>query len=291
MRWYLGGIAGDDVEAGKRIARDQLDGVGAGAWQCQRWAPSMKVTRLPGLFRNPRSRSTSPPACAPCSRRSSKKPGFVYLGDARSGASTVFLRRRSSFDELKHTRLWDARHDPPKSAAARRHRPDGGAAARSAVRGSLRYKRVDGFLAPPTGALAFQWSTQARYVLEVPTDYILGCLVVSTRAFDRLPFAHQQAVRAAAAKFAVRFDEVAARMDRELLGGLFARQGLKTVREPTLRADTGEWVVGDVLTVFKQAAEVADDRVAGHLTRLFDGSAISHDAGKGRHNDLMATFG
>src|SRR4051795_7702664 len=41
VKWYLGGIAGDDVEAGKRVARDQLDGVGAGVWQCERWAPSM----------------------------------------------------------------------------------------------------------------------------------------------------------------------------------------------------------------------------------------------------------
>src|SRR4051812_32940032 len=52
VKWYLGGIAGDDIEAGERVRRDQLDGVAAGAWQCERWAPSIYVTRLPGLFRS-----------------------------------------------------------------------------------------------------------------------------------------------------------------------------------------------------------------------------------------------
>ena len=50
MKWYLGGIAGDDFEAADRIGRDQLDGIGGGAWLCERYAPSMRVLRLVGLF-------------------------------------------------------------------------------------------------------------------------------------------------------------------------------------------------------------------------------------------------
>jgi TRAP-type C4-dicarboxylate transport system substrate-binding protein len=230
VRWYLGGIAGDDVEAGKRIGRDQLDGIGAGSWQCERWAPSIKVTRLPGLFRSVDELKYIAARMRPVFDEEFKKAGFVYLGDAQVGASIVFLRRPvHSFDELKHVRLWSLDVDDMKSQLL-------GAIGLTLVplsfgdsRAAFDQGRVDGFLAPPTGALAFQWSTQARYMLELPTDYILACLVVSTRAFDRLPFEHQRAVRAAAAKFMVRFDDTDTHADAELLGGLFARQGLKPV--------------------------------------------------------------
>src|SRR5260370_38171731 len=41
LKWYLGGIAGDDAEAANRIARDQLDGMAPGPWQCERWRPAV----------------------------------------------------------------------------------------------------------------------------------------------------------------------------------------------------------------------------------------------------------
>src|SRR5689334_2119756 len=116
VRWYLGGIAGDDVEAGKRIGRDQLDGIGAGAWQCERWAPSIKVTRLPGLFRNVDESKYIAARMRPIFDEEFKKSGFVYLGDAQVGGSIVFLRRPvHSFDELKHVRLWSLDVDPLKA--------------------------------------------------------------------------------------------------------------------------------------------------------------------------------
>src|SRR5262245_37284712 len=80
VKWYLGGIAGDDVEAGKRIARDQLDGVGAGSWQCERWAPGMTVTRLPGLFRSREESKYIATRLRPQFDEEFKKAGFVYLG-------------------------------------------------------------------------------------------------------------------------------------------------------------------------------------------------------------------
>src|SRR5690349_20971187 len=51
MKWYLGGIAGDEQAALERVRRGQLDGL-AGASFCDRVAPSMNVIRVPGLFAN-----------------------------------------------------------------------------------------------------------------------------------------------------------------------------------------------------------------------------------------------
>jgi TRAP-type C4-dicarboxylate transport system substrate-binding protein len=232
MKWYLGAIAGGDIEAGQRVARGQLDGVGAGVWQCERWAPSMRVTRLPGLFRNREESRQVGLRLHPLFDEEFKKAGFVYLGGTEIGPSMIFLRKPvRSFAELKQVKVWSLDDDPTKERFLR-------AIGLQLVPGSFEQSRrmfdegkVDGFLAPPTGALAFQWSTQARYLLDVVTDYLLGCVVISNSAFDKLSAEQRQVVRAATAKFLVRFDDVGATADAQLLGGLFQKNGV-TLVEP-----------------------------------------------------------
>ena len=187
MKWYLGGIAGGDIEAGDRVARGQLDGVGAGVWQCERWAPSMRVTRLPGLFRNREESRQVGLRLHGLFEEEFKKAGFVYLGGTAIGPSMIFLRKPvRTFAELKQVKLWSLDGDTTKASLLR-------AIGLTLVPLSFEQSRrafddgqVDGFLAPPTGALGFQWSTQARYLLDVVTDYLLGCVVISNTAFDKL---------------------------------------------------------------------------------------------------------
>jgi TRAP-type C4-dicarboxylate transport system substrate-binding protein len=88
--------------------------------------------------------------------------------------------------------------------------------------------RVDGFLAVPEAALAFQWSVQARYLVDLRMNYLVGCWLLTQRAWDALSFDEQREVRAASGRADMLFDELERHDDGELLGGLFARQGLQT---------------------------------------------------------------
>jgi TRAP-type C4-dicarboxylate transport system substrate-binding protein len=98
-------------------------------------------------------------------------------------------------------------------------------------------KQIDGFTTVPSAALAFQWSTQARYITGLPVGYVQGCMMVANRARDRLSMRQRDAVMSAAAKCSHRFEDVGRQQDEQLLGGLFERQGLKTIPlSPALRA-------------------------------------------------------
>jgi TRAP-type C4-dicarboxylate transport system substrate-binding protein len=239
VKWVLGGIAGDDAQAGERIARGQLDGMAAGAWQCERWAPTLAVTRLPGLFRSRAEAAWVETRLRPQFDEEFRRSGFVHIGDSQLGPSVVFLRQPvRSLDELKRVKLWTLDIDTTKSRLL-------GGMGFTLVplpfdrsRQAFDAGEADGFLAPPTGAMAFQWSTQARYVLDLPTDWIISCVLISNRAFDRLSIENQRSVRSAGAKLSIRVDDVSATADRQLLGGLFARQGLQMLPvDDKLRAD------------------------------------------------------
>jgi TRAP-type C4-dicarboxylate transport system substrate-binding protein len=230
IKWYFGGIAGGETDMIERIRRGQLDGAASGGMMCQRLAPSMRVMRIAGLFQ---SRDEALHVLARLRPRLDKefaKSGFVNLGEAGIGSDIIFSRTPvRAFDDLKKTRLWVWDLDdvwlrelplmgintvaaPPEQAGA-----------------AYDEQRSDGFLGITTAALAFQWSTRAKYYSDLRVGYMMGCVVVAQSAFDPLPTRAQQIVRAAAAKFMMRMESTGQQQETALLGGLFERQGLKRV--------------------------------------------------------------
>src|SRR5262249_13724057 len=89
--------------------------------------------------------------------------------------------------------------------------------------------RTDGFLTVPTAALAFQWSALTRYYTELRASFLPGCMVVTTAVFDQLNAEQRNALKQAAAEMVVNFNEVGQKLDDQLLGGLFEKQGMQKV--------------------------------------------------------------
>jgi TRAP-type C4-dicarboxylate transport system substrate-binding protein len=96
----------------------------------------------------------------------------------------------------------------------------------------------DGFILPPSAALAFQLSALASYYTPLETWTLPGCLILANSAMDPLPLPHQQAIRTAAAKFRMRWNDVIATLEQSLVDGLFEKQGMKKVAvTPQFRAE------------------------------------------------------
>jgi TRAP-type C4-dicarboxylate transport system substrate-binding protein len=226
LKWYLGGIAGDELEAVERVRRGQLDGT-AGALFCERLAPSLRVTRITGLFQNRDETRYVIGRMRTKLDAEFENSGFVNLGVAGFGNDIFFSRMPvRSLAELRQGRYWiwsadELWRELLKELGVK-------TIPLPIVEASKAYdeNRIDGFIAVPTGALAFQWSTRARYYSEMRAGFLPGCFVVAKRAWDKLSVAHQQAMRTATAKFVIRFEDLGRTMDEALLGGLFEKQGL-----------------------------------------------------------------
>ncbi len=230
VKWYFGGIAGDEIAVGGRIHRDQLDGSASAGMLCQQLAPTMKVTRLPGLYRSHEEAVRVLHRLTPVLTEEFAKEGFAYLGGPNIGPDILLSRRPiRSFAELKRTKLWHWDIDETANRAAREAGMLLIPAPIAEALATYDDGKVDGFLALPTAALAFQWSTRARYLTDLRTEYMCGCLIIANRAFDALASEDQQLIRAAAAKAIARVDEVSRLTDEQLLGGLFVKQGIELV--------------------------------------------------------------
>jgi TRAP-type C4-dicarboxylate transport system substrate-binding protein len=230
IKWYLGGIAGDDVQVSDRVRRDQLDGVASGGMLCERIAPTMRALSVLGLFQTRQESAYVMTRMKPELDHEFAQAGFVNLAEAGLGAQVILSRAPvKSLADLRQGKFWiwdldDVLRGQVTELGIGTVPAGLDAAARAYDEG-----RTDGFIAIPSAALAFQWSTQAQYISDLRIAFLSGCLLVVNRAWDQMPLEDQQVVRASAAKLQVRMEELGRGQDEALLGGLFTKQGLRSV--------------------------------------------------------------
>jgi TRAP-type C4-dicarboxylate transport system substrate-binding protein len=229
IKYYFGGIAGDEPTALERARKGQLSGA-MGALMCEQLAPSLRVLRVPGLIRTREEGRHIVNLLKPDISAEMRKNGFTYLAAAGFGLDVVFTRKPvTSLAELRATKLWIREHDDVMRTVL------GGAGLNLVVlphgQAARAYDegRVDGFIAPPASALSFQWSSQAHAFTDFKLGYLVACGAITNAVFDALPVEHREQLFSHAALMTHRFEEANVGFDRQLLGKVLPKQGLTRV--------------------------------------------------------------
>ncbi len=237
VKWYLGGIAGDETEVPKRIARGQLDGEAASV-TCSDMAPSLRVLRIVGMFRRREEAHAVIAHLRPQLETEFRKAGFVPLAITWIGSDLAFSREPiKSMEDLKRLRLWIWSLDPVWMAQMKALGINAVPLPVEEAARAYEEGRLDGFLALPNAALAFQWAAKTRFFSNLTLASMASCMVISSTVLEALPFESQAAVRAAAAKATLHFEDASGAQEDALIGGLFERQGTHLVdASPAFRA-------------------------------------------------------
>jgi TRAP-type C4-dicarboxylate transport system substrate-binding protein len=255
VKVYFGGIAGDELVVGERIRRGQLDGVLSAGTLCQQVAPSVRVLKVVGLFQARDEAEYVLNHLKPVFDREAAANGFVNIAEGSVGSVIVFSRKPiASMAELRRTPLWTGRQDDFTLAQLTTLGLHAIAQPIDRAAGEFRSGHLDGFLTVPSVALSWQWSAQVGYFTDLRLSFLFSCLLVSNTSFDALSFETQQTFRNVATHVLARMDELGRQQDEALVGGLFAKQGLKQVRvDERFRSE------------FFEAAQDARDRLSDKL--------------------------
>jgi TRAP-type C4-dicarboxylate transport system substrate-binding protein len=258
FKWYFGGMAGDELEVGERIRKGQLDGTASGEMLCERIAPSLRVMRVLGVFQSRSETSHIIHSLHSVVAAEAHTNGYTLIAHTGLGPDVIFSRTPvRSMADLKSLRVWRWDLD---DVGIRMSRALGiNIVPTPIAQATKAYEegRVDAFIAIPTAALAFQWSSQARYITDLRMGYLTGCLLIANRAFDQLPANHQQTVLRTLAKYDARFEDLGRSQDDALLGGLFERQGLRPV-------PPSEVFRAEFFEAAKKARDQLDEAVVPH---------------------------
>lgn len=278
IKWYFGGIAGNEVQTLDRMHRGQLDAVMSGGMLCMKLSPSMRALRLLGLFQSREEAAHVLGRLRPTIDKEFAASGFHNMGSATLGSDMMFTRAPvTSVAEMRKTRLWFWDLDEPmRLQLAAMGVPAVGLPVEEASR-AFEQKRTDGFLAIPTATLAFQWSAQTTYLSELRLGYLPGCMAMTNQAWDQLNADERTLLTEAAAKFQARLEAIGRAQDAELLNGLFARQGLKKI--PVTAGFASEFF--EAASAARQA--VRDKLIPGSLMEKVTGWVADYRAEYPRH--------
>jgi TRAP-type C4-dicarboxylate transport system substrate-binding protein len=229
LKWYFGGIFGDDLEALEKVRAGQLEGV-ASATLCHRLAPSMRVLRMIGVVQ------TLDEAEVVISRLHKQlddefgDTGFVNLGTVPFGSDIIFSRTPvASMADLRARRLWAWSLEKTFARdAAQLGIPVVKLPVAEAAR-AYDDNRVDGFMGSPALFVGYQWSARTHYFTPIKLAVVPLCVLVSQRALESLDDAQQRALSATAAKAMTRIAQASRKMEEELLAQDLEKQGLKRV--------------------------------------------------------------
>lgn len=233
VRWYFGAIAGDELEVMQRVERGQIDGVASGGGVCQKLSPTLRAMRLQDLLESHEEGTWLLGRMHQTIAAELLEHQLVYLGGPVMGSELIFSRDDlPTLRALDQQRLWRWDADPTGIALSRAAglkivpRPLG------ELLHAYENGELDGFIALPSTMLVFQLLPKVHVVQDQPHSFLIGCFLLSQRAFDHLSFAQQQAVRADATKAVRRVDDVGRDTDVRMLGGLLQKQGITVEHTP-----------------------------------------------------------
>ena len=196
FKFYPGGVKGDDQTVLKLMRVGQLHGGIVTTGVFNRIYPDVQVYNLPMHFRTPQEIDRVRTMLDPELMRGLENAGFVCFGIAEVGmAYAMGKKRATSIAGARRLKVWTPQGD---EAAMRTLVAFGITPIPSSIVNvlpGLQTGLFDTITTPPVAAVALQWHTQIRYVLDLPLMYVYGLFVVSATQFERLSDADQTTLR------------------------------------------------------------------------------------------------
>ncbi len=136
-----------------------------------------------------------------------------------------------SKDDLKSAKIWVPQGDRIAEAAFKAAGVTPIPLSLADVYTSLQTGLIDTVENTTSGAIAFQWHTKVKYMVDLPLMYVVGILVIDKKVFDTLSADDQKAVNAEIGAAFARLEKIN-RDDNTQAREVLQKQGV-TISEPT----------------------------------------------------------
>ena len=196
FKFYPGGVMGSDQAVLRKIRIGQLHGGAVVAGSLSNIFPDISVYALPFTFDSlaevdyVRERMDSE------LKKGLEKNGFVGFGPAEGGF--VYIMSKSpvrTISDLSGLKVWVPENDEISLEAVKSFGVSPIALSIGEVRTGLQTGLIDTIGTSPIGAIALQWHTQLKYLMDVPLLYVYALMVIDKKDFDKLSPPDRQIVR------------------------------------------------------------------------------------------------
>lgn len=196
VRWYAGGVQGDEAEVIRKIRSGRLDGAAVTAVGLGQIHRPVLAFQIPGMFSSVANFVRARDALRGDINTAFDNAGFALVGFGSTGAPRMFSKIEIRTPaQLRTAHPWQWSDDVITPALY-------GAAGATGVRlqvpevlSALQTNRVDTVFGSPLVAVSLQWADQLRYMSDRSNTSSLGALVVKKSKLETIPAADLAAAR------------------------------------------------------------------------------------------------
>jgi len=196
VKFYGGGVMGNEASVTRKIRIGQLHGGAFTSGGLSRIYDGMAIYSTPFIFDNAKEAAYVREQMDAILFAGLKEKGFIGLGMAQGGFGKLMsANKMQSLDDLKGKKLWVPEDDDLSFDLMRGLGLSPVKLPLTDVLTGLQTQLLEIVGSSAIGAIALQWHTKIKYVLDQPLVFIYGTLVVDQRYFGKLSDSDQEIVK------------------------------------------------------------------------------------------------
>lgn len=196
LRFYPGGVMGNDNSVLRKIRVGQLHGGALTAGGLAAIYPDIQIYSLPFLFRSLDEVDYVRKRMDPKLVAGLKKAGFISYGFSEGGFAYLMSQLPlDNVDQLLQRKIWSPEGDQISLSAFRSIGVSPVPLPLTDVLTGLQTGLIDTVGSSPSGAIALQWHTRIKHVADIPLIYLYGTLVIRDKALNKISSSDRQILR------------------------------------------------------------------------------------------------
>ena len=196
FRVYAGGVAGDELDALRKIRIGQLQSAAFSGVGFGQILPAVRVLDLPFLFMNFKEIDRVHKELEGFFAEQFRQKDFELLSWAEVGNVHLFSQEPiRKVGDLAKLKVWTWSGDPIAKETFSAMGTNPVPLAITDVTTALNTGMIDTVYAPPLGAIALQWNLSVKYMTSLPLAHSTGAILVSKNFAQKIPAEHFKIVK------------------------------------------------------------------------------------------------
>ena len=196
FRVYAGGVAGDELDALRKIRIGQLQSAAFSGVGFGQILPAVRVLDLPFLFRNYKEIDLVHKDLESFFAEQFRQKDFELLSWAEVGNVHLFSQEPiRKLGDLAKLKVWTWSGDPIAKETFSAMGTNPIPLAITDVTTALNTGMIDTVYAPPLGAIALQWNLYVKYMTSLPLAHSTGAVLISKNFAQKIPAEHFKIIK------------------------------------------------------------------------------------------------
>ncbi|HVJ29086.1 MAG TPA: TRAP transporter substrate-binding protein DctP [Gammaproteobacteria bacterium] len=229
LKFYPGGVMGNDAQVLRKIRIGQLQGGAFTAGGLAERYPALNLYGIPLLFSSLDEVDAVRSALDPELAAGLEQAGFVTFGFIEGGFANLLSNEPiRSVEDMRRKKVWVPEGDNISFLAMETMGLSPSVLPVTDVLTGLQTGLIDITFASPVAALVLQWHTKVKYITDIPVSYSMGVFAIEKGVYAGLSAEDQRVVREVMGRYILGLDHEA-RDDNRKATEVLARSGLETV--------------------------------------------------------------